>query len=536
MLFFFIIGNSANAEGLSNIEVLEIGSDYIKGTYNGEETIYVYKGASLLGSGKSTSNTYKINFTEPLIGQNQLTLKIDGRDFVKEVTYAPPSLDQVDDKSKVISGQIAPGATIQASINGVNIPLEENNNRFKSKPSPMMSYGAIIEAISVVNNIRSVVTTKVTAAPAPLNPRVNPVSNKNTYISGYAEPGSTVVIQAGKSKYNLKASVTSGYYRIIFPDKRPLTAGTVISIYAIADRHNSRSAVVTTIVTDKIPPAAPKVNKLTNKVFAISGSAEANSTLYVFRNAKKYKTVKVNSKGKFYIRVPLQATKTRFELYAKDLAGNQGSKTRLVVSNQKRPSKKLMYTPVIRQMPELPRGCEVTSLAMMLNQAGVKANKMTLAKQVKKDPTIYRYKNGRKYFGNPNYGFVGNMYTFSKPGFGVFNKPIAELANSYMPGRIVNLSGQSFETVLNYVGAGRPVWVINTSWFSYVPGKYWQTWYTPQGPVRITMKEHSVLITGYDSKYVYFNDPLDGTKNKKRLKKHFIEGWTQYGKQAISYY
>jgi uncharacterized protein YvpB len=536
MLFLLLIGNSVNAEELSEIEVSEIGSTYIIGTYNGEETINVYNGTSLLGSGNSTSNTYKINFTQPLIGQNQLTLKIDGKDFVKEVTYAPPSLDHVDDKSKVISGQIAPGSTIQASINGVNIPLEEYNNHFKSKPSPMVSYGAIIEAVSVANNIRSVVTTKVTAAPAPLKPKVNPVSNKNTYISGYAEPGSTVVIQAGKTKYNVKASVTSGYYRIIFPNKRPLPAGTVVSIYANADRHNSRSTVVTIKVTDKIAPAAPKVNKLTNKAFAISGSAEANSTLYVFRNAKKYKTVKVNSKGKFYIRVPLQAAKTRFELYAKDLAGNQGSKTRIVVSNQKRPVKKLMYTPVIRQMPELPRGCEVTSLTMMLNQAGVKANKMTLAKQVKKDPTIYRYSKGRKYFGNPNYGFVGNMYTFSKPGFGVFNKPIAELANSYMPGRIVNLSGQSFETVLNYVGAGRPVWVINTSWFSYVPSKYWQTWYTPQGPVRITMKEHSVLITGYDSKYVYFNDPLDGTKNKKRLKKHFVEGWTQYGKQAISYY
>ncbi|WP_396654836.1 C39 family peptidase [Mesobacillus jeotgali] len=206
------------------------------------------------------------------------------------------------------------------------------------------------------------------------------------------------------------------------------------------------------------------------------------------------------------------------------------------MANQKRPAKKLMHAPLIKQMPELPRGCEVTSLAMMLNQAGVKANKMTLAKQVKKDPTIYRYSNGKKYFGNPNYGFVGNMYTFSKPGFGVFNKPVAELANKYMPGRIVNLSGQSFDSVLDYVGAGRPVWVINTSWFSHVPRKYWQTWYTPQGPIRITMKEHSVLITGYDSKYVYFNDPLDGMKNKKRLKKQFIEGWTQFGKQAISYY
>ncbi|WNF25289.1 C39 family peptidase [Mesobacillus jeotgali] len=268
----------------------------------------------------------------------------------------------------------------------------------------------------------------------------------------------------------------------------------------------------------------------------MTGSAEGKSTLYIYKNNKKFKTIKLNSQGRFSIKVPLQAANSKLSFYAKDSAGNQSPKIQVAVANQKRPAKKLMHAPLIKQMPELPRGCEVTSLAMMLNQAGVKANKMTLAKQVKKDPTIYRYSNGKKYFGNPNYGFVGNMYTFSKPGFGVFNKPVAELANKYMPGRIVNLSGQSFDSVLDYVGAGRPVWVINTSWFSHVPRKYWQTWYTPQGPIRITMKEHSVLITGYDSKYVYFNDPLDGMKNKKRLKKQFIEGWTQFGKQAISYY
>jgi uncharacterized protein YvpB len=50
------------------------------------------------------------------------------------------------------------------------------------------------------------------------------------------------------------------------------------------------------------------------------------------------------------------------------------------------------------------------------------------------------------------------------------------------------------------------------------------------------MKEHSVVVTGYDSKYVYFNDPLDGQKNKKKPLKQFIEGWKQYGSQAISYY
>ncbi|NHM29996.1 hypothetical protein G8761_05100 [Bacillus sp. C11] len=235
--------------------------------------------------------------------------------------------------------------------------------------------------------------------------------------------------------------------------------------------------------------------------------------------------------------MPLQAKGTIFDLYAADASKNASLKSRAVVVPRARLGKVVLSAPLIKQMPELPRGCEVTSLTMLLNFAGVKTNKMVLASAIKKDPTPYTYRNGRYYFGNPNFGFVGNMFTFSKPGFGVYNKPIAELAIRYLPGRIINLSGQSFNNVLDYVSAGHPVWVINTSWFNIVPSQYWKTWYTPQGgAIRITMKEHSVLVTGYDSKYVYFNDPLDGQKNKKRPISQFVSGWKQYSSQAVSFY
>lgn len=306
----------------------------------------------------------------------------------------------------------------------------------------------------------------------------------------------------------------------------------ILLVFAVnAGRGEAAEAVV-----DKTPPKTPTVNQLTNKSFTISGKAEPNSIVYVKRNSKYYLKKAVDNKGNYSIPMPQQKKTTVMEVYSVDKAKNKSLSRKVVVKSQPRLKKKLLNVSVIRQMPELPRGCEVTSLAMLLNYSGTKANKMTLAKQVKKDPAKLTRKNGKIYFGHPNYGFVGNMYTFNKPGLGVFHKPIEALAEKYKPNRIKNLTGKPFETILSYVSAGHPVWVINTSWFSRVPNSYWQTWHTSHGTVRITYKEHSVVITGYDSKYVYFNDPLDGTKNKKRPIKTFVEGWKQFGSQAISYY
>lgn len=195
----------------------------------------------------------------------------------------------------------------------------------------------------------------------------------------------------------------------------------------------------------------------------------------------------------------------------------------------------LIDAPLIKQLPELARGCEVTSLAMLLQDAGISVDKMTLAKQIKKDPTPYQVVDGKVHFGNPNIGFVGDIYSFKKPGYGVYHGPVYDLAKKYLSDRVIDLTGKGFAAVKNQIDHGLPVWVITTSWFRYVPDKEWETWYTESGPIRITMHEHAVLITGYDKEFIYFNDPLSGIKNRKVAKNDFLAGWKQFGEQAISF-
>lgn len=183
--------------------------------------------------------------------------------------------------------------------------------------------------------------------------------------------------------------------------------------------------------------------------------------------------------------------------------------------------------PLIGQFPELPRGCEVTSLAMLLRFHDEDADKMTLAEEVDKVPFK---ENGLR--GNPYDGFVGSMYTFNDPGLGVFHGPITRLAKDYMGDRVADLTGSDFDEVLYQVAMGRPVWVIVTSTYNIVPESGWQTWHTASGEVDITYSQHSVVITGFDEHYIYMNDPF--LRHQKVSKDNFRKGWEQYGSQAMT--
>ncbi|WP_394842202.1 C39 family peptidase [Pendulispora brunnea] len=197
----------------------------------------------------------------------------------------------------------------------------------------------------------------------------------------------------------------------------------------------------------------------------------------------------------------------------------------------------LLDVPIIKQNPELPRGCEVTSLAMMLNYVGVDVGKMTLASKIDKVP-FWVVEN--QVHGNPNDGFVGDMYDRSKFGYGAYHGPVKRLADTYLPGRIRDLTGNSFDSLLtDYVGKGRPVWVVTNARFVKLADSEFQTWRTTSGNIRITMEEHAVVITGFDANSVYINNPLVDVpangKNQRWNKQDFVAAWEQMGKQAISY-
>ncbi|MGH1275520.1 C39 family peptidase [Bacillus cereus group sp. MYBKT14-1] len=190
----------------------------------------------------------------------------------------------------------------------------------------------------------------------------------------------------------------------------------------------------------------------------------------------------------------------------------------------------LSNVPLIRQLPELDRGCEVTSLAMMLQYAGVSVDKMTLANEIKKVDFI---DDGVR--GNPNEGFVGNIYTFSESGYGVYHGPLFQLAEKYLPNKAVDLTGKNIEEIYKSVKAGQPVVMITNATFVPLDEDEFTTWETNSGDVSITYNEHCVVLIGYDQESVYIRDPLEDSLDVKVPRETFEQAWVQMGSQAISY-
>lgn len=193
----------------------------------------------------------------------------------------------------------------------------------------------------------------------------------------------------------------------------------------------------------------------------------------------------------------------------------------------------ILNVPIVKQNPELYNGCEVSSLAMLLQYKGIKADKMALAKQIKKDTTPLVSDNHGNIisWGNPDYGFVGDI-TGKHKGYGVYDKPLEELLEKYMPGKAVDLTGKDIDSLYMNVQNENPVVVWVTVNFAAV--KNFVTWKNNGKDIKATFSEHAVLLVGYDKNYCYVNNPYNGQKDEKISKDAFEDVWESMGSMAVS--
>jgi len=163
-------------------------------------------------------------------------------------------------------------------------------------------------------------------------------------------------------------------------------------------------------------------------------------------------------------------------------------------------SKRVMNVPAINQLPELPTGCEITAVAMMLQYKGVPVDKIKLAKEMP------------RHSWNPDLGYVGDPFT--ERGWTVYPPALMNLVKKYAQSA-KNLTGAADGTVEKQLASLRPV-VVRVS---------------PMHGFNV----HALVLTGYDAKYFYFNDPWTGKKNQKISKAEFYKIWKNQKRRALSY-
>lgn len=190
--------------------------------------------------------------------------------------------------------------------------------------------------------------------------------------------------------------------------------------------------------------------------------------------------------------------------------------------------------PVVLQNPELPNGCEITSLTAVLNYYGMKISKLEMVDQYlpKQD---FRMVNGRRYGPNPALAYAGDprkqngMYVFAGPIIKAANAVIADKQANL---RVTDMSGKSKDEILKLVQDGIPVVVWVTLDLS-TPKKNKGWIYEGETIQREGYSNlHAVVLTGHmDNKVVVMN-PLKGhvTYNEDQ----FFKSYEELGAQAVA--
>lgn len=181
----------------------------------------------------------------------------------------------------------------------------------------------------------------------------------------------------------------------------------------------------------------------------------------------------------------------------------------------------------ILQKPELPTGCEVTSLTIVLNYLGFDIDKTTLS-----DIFLPKGEIGSTH---PDDAFIGNPRDTN--GYGANAPVLVTTANDYLSYydtdyQAYNVSGNEFSELEKYVLDGYPVMVWETiNMVDSVPTTKWTLddeeyqWYA---------NEHCMVLIGWTEDDYIMADPLKGiVEYDKQL---VIKRYNERDKQALVIY
>lgn len=181
----------------------------------------------------------------------------------------------------------------------------------------------------------------------------------------------------------------------------------------------------------------------------------------------------------------------------------------------------------ILQYPELPTGCEVTSLAIVLNYLGHDIDKVSLS-----DKFLPKGEVGKTH---PDEAFIGNPR--NRHSYGANAPVLIKTANDYLSHEnsiheVHDVSVKNFDSLLEYINDGYPVIFWGTMYMK--EGWYSTKWIIDSKVVRWYAREHCMVLIGYTKDTYIIADPLQGiVEYDKDLVQ---QRYNELGNQAIVIY
>lgn len=153
---------------------------------------------------------------------------------------------------------------------------------------------------------------------------------------------------------------------------------------------------------------------------------------------------------------------------------------------------------VIGQRPELPTGCEITAVTMMLRYAGCNVNKIQMANEMPRS-------------SDPNQGFVGDPY--SVYGWWVYPGGVAPVVRAHV-GNADIMTGCSLQAIKDKLINRHLVCVWQANLDGFI--------------------NHAITLTGFNDGGFFYNDPWTASKAWMSFGE-FYGHWNADGQRAISY-
>ena len=179
----------------------------------------------------------------------------------------------------------------------------------------------------------------------------------------------------------------------------------------------------------------------------------------------------------------------------------------------------------ICQYPALPTGCEMTSLAMVLDFMGVTADKCDLADKYLDKGPVGKVNFWKAFVGNPR----------NARSYGCYAPVVVNTANRYLRAknssmRATYYAGKTLEFLTSYTRAGYPVIVWCT--IDCRQARDTATWVVNGEKIRWRSPQHCVVFLGIKNGKAVIADPTYG-RIKLYDKELFRRGYTALYEQAV---